>query len=59
VKSLKRELIGKDDSVLDQYVPAQVQIAAGIALFAGFALIARRRLVNTLRDREGIPALQQ
>ena len=58
VKSLKRELVGKDSSVLDQFVPAQVQIAAGMAVVAGFALIARRRIVNTVRDNDnGLPAV--
>ena len=43
-----------------RYLPPRVQIAAGIALVAGFMLITRRRLIDDARrDAQEVPALQQ
>jgi hypothetical protein len=46
VSQLRQELMGQPLTVIDRvrYLPPRVQIAAGIALVAGFALIARSRV---------------
>jgi hypothetical protein len=42
-----------------RYLPPRVQIAAGIALVAGFMLFTRRRMVDDMRhDGQEVPALQ-
>jgi hypothetical protein len=62
VRRLKHELVGETDRNLVarvRYLPPRVQIAAGIALVAGFMLITRRRMVDDLRhDGQEVPALQ-
>lgn len=43
-----------------RYLPPRVQIAAGIALVAGFMLLSRRRLIDdSHRESQEIPVLQQ
>lgn len=49
VKDLKRELLNqKNDGLFERlrYLPARVQIAAGLTLVAGFLLISRRRVLG-------------
>lgn len=62
VKSLKAELLGKQMGMINRvrYMPARVQIAAGLALSAGFLLILRRRIVgDDDQDAIELPVLQQ
>lgn len=65
IRALKQELIGAEDTLISRmrYLPARVQVAAGLAVIAGFLLITRRRLTSdTLREAAAdfeIPALQQ
>jgi len=41
-----------------RYLPARVQIAAGIALVAGFMLITRRRMLDEVKhDKKEAPAV--
>jgi type VI protein secretion system component VasF len=56
---LKQDLMGAPRaSVITRirHLPPRVQIAAGVALLAGFMLIARRRLINDARQ---LPAESQ
>lgn len=61
VRRLKNDLAGDtQDSVMTRirYLPARVQIAAGIALVAGFMLITRRRMVDEVKhDKKEAPAV--
>lgn len=61
VRRLKNDLAGDtQDSVMTRirYLPARVQIAAGIALVAGFMLITRRRMVDEVKhDKKEVPAV--
>ncbi len=53
VRRLKQDLIvNKEHNVLSRvrHLPARVQIAAGIALVAGFMLFSRRRLISDSRE---------
>lgn len=65
VKSLKKELVGKESSDVFSRLrgmPGRVQIAAGIALVAGFLLISRRRILGedeALQNQVDVPILQQ
>lgn len=62
VKRLKQDLTGqKNDGLLERlrYLPARVQVAAGVAVVAGFMLITRRRIDDTNEEGSDIPALQQ
>jgi hypothetical protein len=63
VHRLKYDLLGTSDrNVVSRirYLPPRVQIAAGIALIAGFMLFTRRRLMEDVnREKKEIPALQQ
>jgi hypothetical protein len=62
VHRLKYDLLGTSDrSVVARirYLPPRVQIAAGIALVAGFMLFTRRRLMDDVnREKKEVPALQ-
>jgi type VI protein secretion system component VasF len=59
---LRTDLMGQSQrNVINRlrYLPPRVQIAAGIALVAGFMLLSRRRLNTELQDTpEEAPALQ-
>jgi hypothetical protein len=49
VQKLKHDLIGTPETGLVarlRYLPARVQIAAGVVAVAGFMLLARRRLLD-------------
>ena len=63
VNRLRSDLMGaKRPNIVARvrYLPPRVQIAAGIALVAGFMLLTRRRLVDDARhDAQEIPVLQQ
>ncbi len=65
LRSLKQELMGVDDTLLARmrYLPARVQVAAGLAVIAGFLLLTRRRITsNPLGEASSeyeIPVLQQ
>lgn len=53
VRRLKNDLVGaQSKNIIDRvrYLPPRVQIAAGIALIAGFILFNRRRLVLEARE---------
>ena len=53
VHRLKQDLMGQPHwNVISRirYLPPRVQIAAGIALFAGFMLLSRRRLGTIARE---------
>lgn len=63
VRRLKHDLVGQpeNDNVVARirYLPPRVQIAAGIALVAGFMLLSRRRMAEESRREKGeIPVLQ-
>jgi hypothetical protein len=66
VQKLKRELIGTPQAGLVsrvRYLPARVQIAAGVVAIAGFMLLTRRRLqdiaaVASPKDDAEIPVTQ-
>jgi len=60
VRRLKQDLIGAPDrNVISRvrHLPPRVQIAAGIALVAGFMFISRRRMINEARqeNHETVP----
>lgn len=63
VNRLRNDLIGQHrGNIVNRvrYLPPRVQIAAGIALVAGFLLLNRRRLIDDAqRDAQEIPVLQQ
>jgi hypothetical protein len=62
VKRLHNDLVGSNRNLVARirYLPPRVQIAAGIALVAGFIILNRRRLVDdSRRDQQEVPALQQ
>ena len=62
VKRLRNDLVGSNRNLVARirYLPPRVQIAAGIALVAGFIILNRRRLMDDSRsDQQEIPALQQ
>jgi type VI protein secretion system component VasF len=61
VGRLRHELVGSRYNVVSRirYLPPRVQIAAGIALVAGFMLLSRRRMAeDTRREAQEIPVLQ-
>lgn len=61
VGRLKHDLVGNRYNVVSQirYLPPRVQIAAGIALVAGFMLLTRRRMMEeTRREAQEVPVLQ-
>ncbi len=63
VNRLRSDLVGTQaGNIVNRvrYLPPRVQIAAGIALVAGFMLLSRRRLVDDAQhDGQELPALQQ
>jgi hypothetical protein len=63
VSRLRSDLVGtRRINIVNRvrYLPPRVQLAAGIALVAGFMLLSRRRLIDDARqDAQEIPALQQ
>ncbi len=62
VNRLRNDLVGaKRSNIVNRvrYLPPRVQIAAGIALVAGFMLLSRRRLIDDAQhDGQEVPALQ-
>jgi len=61
-RRLKQDLMGTQESgVLARlrYLPARVQVAAGVAVVAGFMLITRRRLTEPSDDTADVAVLQQ
>jgi type VI protein secretion system component VasF len=61
VGRLRHELVGRRYNVVStiRYLPPRVQIAAGIALVAGFMLLSRRRMMEETRhETQEIPVLQ-
>jgi len=63
VARLRNDLVGTQRTNIVnrvRYLPPRVQIAAGIALVAGFMLLSRRRLMDDARqESQEIPVLQQ
>jgi hypothetical protein len=63
VSRLRNDLVGTQRTNIVnrvRYLPPRVQIAAGIALVAGFMLLTRRRLIDDARqDSQELPVLQQ
>ncbi len=65
VRRLKQDLVGRNQGMVARvrYLPARVQLAAGVALLAGSGvmLLIRRRvpLLGESEDRAEIPLLQQ
>ena len=63
VNRLRNDLVGAQRTNIVnrvRYLPPRVQIAAGIALVAGFVLLNRRRLIDDARhESQEIPVLQQ
>ncbi len=63
VNRLRTDLVGSHrQNIVNRvrYLPPRVQIAAGIALVAGFMLLSRRRLIDDARhESQEIPVLQQ
>jgi hypothetical protein len=65
VQRLKRELLGAPGPrgvvARIRYLPPRVQIAAGIALIAGFMLLTRRRMLDETRheSHQEAPAVVQ
>ncbi|HEX2908437.1 MAG TPA: hypothetical protein VHO69_16305 [Phototrophicaceae bacterium] len=61
VRRLKNDLIGvSNQNVVSRirYLPARVQIAAGIALVAGFMLFTRRLMVDDIKtEKKEVPAV--
>lgn len=62
VRRLKHDLVGTERSSVVariRYLPPRVQIAAGVALVAGFMLLTYRRVVDeSRREKQEVPALQ-
>lgn len=62
VHRLKTDLIGTPERNVVariRYLPPRVQIAAGIALVAGFMLLSRRRMLDEMHgEQQEVPALQ-
>lgn len=62
VRRLRQELVGSDGrSVLTRvrHLPVRVQVAAGIALVAGFMIFSRRRLISdAAQEAQEAPAVQ-
>jgi hypothetical protein len=63
VNRLRNDLVGTHRTNIVnrvRYLPPRVQIAAGIALVAGFVLLNRRRLMEDARhEAQELPVLQQ
>jgi hypothetical protein len=62
VRRLKTDLIGTSERNVVariRYLPPRVQIAAGIALVAGFMLLSRRRMIEDIQaEPQEAPVLQ-
>jgi hypothetical protein len=62
VRRLKTDLIGipeRNVVARVRHLPPRVQIAAGIALVAGFMLLSRRRMIEDVQhEQQEIPVLQ-
>jgi type VI protein secretion system component VasF len=61
VGRLRHELVGSRYNVVSRirYLPPRVQIAAGIALVAGFIVLNRRRMMEDARhETQEVPVLQ-
>lgn len=63
VRRLKQDLIGTPErNVISRvrHLPPRVQIAAGIALVAGFMFISRRRMIHdaTQENHEAVPSIR-
>ena len=61
VGRLRLEVVGSRYNVVSRirYLPPRVQIAAGIALVAGFMLLSRRRMAEEAQsEAQEIPVLQ-
>ena len=61
VRRLKADLMGLPHyGVVSRvrFLPARVQIAAGLAVVAGFMLLTRRRIMADAREAQEVPALQ-
>ena len=58
---LRQDLMGQQLNVITRlrYLPPRVQIAAGVALIAGFMLLSRRRLADIAHEAQEAPILQQ
>jgi type VI protein secretion system component VasF len=63
VRRLKSDLMGAPQRGMVsriRHLPPRVQIAAGVALIAGFMLLTRRRMLDDARhEAQDIPLLQQ
>jgi hypothetical protein len=61
VRRLKQDLIGMPDQTVVwriRHLPLRVQIAAGIALVAGFMLLTRRRMLEEVKhEQQEAPAI--
>lgn len=61
VARLRHDLIGSPRYGMVsrvRYLPARVQIAAGVAVIAGFMILSRRRMLADTHEAQEIPALQ-
>jgi hypothetical protein len=62
VRRLKSDLVGTTERNVVariRYLPPRVQIAAGIALVAGFMLLSRRRMIEEIQSEpQEAPVLQ-
>ncbi|MBZ0275275.1 MAG: hypothetical protein K8I60_03985 [Anaerolineae bacterium] len=63
VRRLKRDLMGAPERGMVyriRHLPPRVQIAAGVALIAGFMIITRRRMVDDAQsESQEVAVLQQ
>ncbi|MBI5666661.1 MAG: hypothetical protein HZC41_01525 [Chloroflexi bacterium] len=61
VRRLKNDLVGssnRDMVARIRYLPPRVQLAAGIALVAGFMLLTRRRMLDEMKhEKKEVPAV--
>jgi hypothetical protein len=61
IRSVKYDLMGRQRGIVARvrFLPGRIQIAAGLALVAGFALLAHRRIAGDGQNRTEFPVLQQ
>lgn len=61
VRRLRQDLVGTEDATVVariRHLPPRVQLAAGIALVAGFMLFSRRRMIEeTRKEQQEAPAV--
>lgn len=61
VRRLRNDLVGsanRDMVARIRYLPPRVQLAAGIALVAGFMLLTRRRMLDEVKhEKKEVPAV--